>query len=103
MTLRLDYRNALLYGCSPLPRTKNHEDVSPVLACLHWLPVKSRIDFNVLLLTQKALNGLAPNYLKDLIIPYCPPKRPLRSQSAGLSCILPRRLKSPIGVRAFWH
>ena len=30
-----------------------HDHISPVLAELHWLPVKSRIEFKVLLLTFK--------------------------------------------------
>ena len=34
---------------------------------LHWLPVKFRIDFKILLLTYKAINGLASFYLQDLI------------------------------------
>src|SRR4029434_7226739 len=66
---------------------------------LHWLPVKSRIDFKVLLLTYKALNDLAPNYLKELVVPYCPP-RPLRSRSAGL-LVIPRISKTTVGARAF--
>ena len=59
---------------------------------LPWLPVKSRIDFKVLLLTYKALNDQAPNYLKELVVPYCP-LRPLRSQSAGL-LVIPRISKT---------
>ena len=34
---------------------------------LHWLPVKFRIDFKILLLTYKAIIGLAPFYLQELI------------------------------------
>jgi len=61
VTSRLDYCNALFSGCSntciknlqliqnaaarTLTRTKKYEHISPVLASLHWLPVKSRIDF----------------------------------------------------------
>ena len=82
-----------------LTRTKKYEHISPVLASLHWLPVKSRIDFKVLLLTYKALNDLAPNYLKELVVPYCP-LRPLRSQSAGL-LVVPRISKTTVGGRAF--
>src|SRR4029434_7851816 len=77
----------------------HHTDVSPVLASLHWLPVKSTIDFKVLLLTYKALNDLAPNYLKELVVPYCPP-RSLCSQSTGL-LVIPRISKTTIGGRAF--
>ena len=45
-----------------------------LLASLHWLPVKARVDFKVLLLTYKALHGLAPTYAKVTRCrpPYCP-------------------------------
>src|SRR4029434_2402386 len=115
ITSRLDYCNAFLSGCSnnsikslqliqnvaahTHTKTKKYEHISPVLASLHWLPVKSGIDFKVLLLTYKALNGLAPNYLKELVVPYWPP-RSLHSQSAGL-LVIPRISKSTIGGRAF--
>src|SRR4029434_9379402 len=79
------------------PELKNMS-TSHLYLPLHWLPVKSRIDFKVLLLTYKALNDLAPNYLKELVVPYCPP-RPLRSQSAGL-LVIPRISKTTVGGRA---
>ena len=44
-----------------------HSDITPVLCSLHWLPVKFRIDFEILLLTFKAIYGHAPGYLTDLI------------------------------------
>ena len=75
------------------------DHITPVLASLHWLPLKSRIEFKILLLTYKALKGLAPSYLKDLIVPYYP-NRSLRSESAGL-LVVPRILKSRMGGRAF--
>jgi hypothetical protein len=34
---------------------------------LHWLPIESRIRFKINLITWKALNGLAPTYIKDLL------------------------------------
>ena len=39
---------------------------------LHWLPVRERIYFKLLLLTWKALNGLAPLYISNLLLPYQP-------------------------------
>ena len=66
---------------------------------LHWLPVKSRIEFKILLLTYKALNGQAPSYLKELIVPYYP-TRTLHSQNAGL-LVVPRVSKSRMRGRAF--
>ena len=70
-----------------LTRTKHFEHITPVLASLHWLPIQFHIDFKVLL-TFKALNGLAPPYLKDLLQPYIPAWS-LRTQNAGL-LIVPR-------------
>lgn len=61
--------------------------------------VNFKINFKVIFLTYKTLNGLAPNYFKEIIVPYCPP-RPLHSQGAGLF-VIPRVSKSTIGGRAF--
>uniref|UniRef100_A0A3Q3G3E6 Uncharacterized protein n=1 Tax=Labrus bergylta TaxID=56723 RepID=A0A3Q3G3E6_9LABR len=36
------------------------DHISPVLRSLHWLPVCQRIDFKILLLVYRALNGLGP-------------------------------------------
>ncbi len=108
MTSRLDYCNALLGGCSArlinklqmvqnaaarvLTRTRKYDHISPVLSTLHWLPTKHRIDFKILLITYKALNGLA--------IQYSLPSRPLRSQNSG-HLIIPRISKSTAGGRSF--
>ena len=47
--------------------TKRREHITPILKQLHWLPIPARIEYKVLLTTFKALNGLAPDYLKKLI------------------------------------
>ena len=41
--------------------------ISPFLKELHWLPDKYRIEFKILILTFQAIDGLAPEYLCDLI------------------------------------
>ena len=112
VTSRLDYCNALLSGYSDkelnilqlalymaariLTRTNKCDHITPVLAYLHWLPVTARVDFKVLLLTYKALHGLAPTFLSDLVLP----TRTLRSQDAGLLTV-PRICKQTAGGRAF--
>ena len=73
----------VLISIEIMTRTQKIDHITPVLASLHWLPVKARADFKVLLLTYKALHGLAPTYLSDLVLPYIP-TRTLRSQDAVL-------------------
>ena len=41
--------------------------ITPLLVQLHWLPVIHRINFKILLITFKALRGLAPLYISDLL------------------------------------
>ena len=41
--------------------------VTPLLKSLHWLPVKYRIIFKVILITFKTIHGLAPVYISELI------------------------------------
>ncbi len=117
MTSRLDYCNALLGGCSErlinklqivqnaaatvLTRTRKYDHISPLLSTLHWLPIKHRIYFKILLITYKALNGLAPHYLSELLSQYSPPCQ-LCSQISG-HLIIPRISKSTAGGRSFFY
>ena len=79
--------------CSP----ENH--ITPVLKDLHWLPIKLRIIFKILLLTYKCLNDLAPDYLSSLVtLKNC--CRPLRIQALELLDIPKTRLKT-YGERSF--
>lgn len=57
-----DYKLSKMLLC-----TKRSERA--VRAALHWLPVSSRIDFKILLHVFKALNGLAPACIYDLLTP----------------------------------
>ena len=114
ITSRLDHGNSLLYGISghlldKLQRTQNaaarvltrshkYDHITSTLVKLHWLPIRKRIEFKILLLTWKALNGLAPSYIKQLLTPYSP-SRTLRSSSKFLLCT-PKTF-STYGDRAF--
>ncbi len=81
-----------------LTRT-NYDHISPVLSTLHWLPIKHCIHFKILLITYKALNGLAPQDLSELLSHYSP-SRPLRSQNSG-HLTIPGISKSTAGGRSF--
>ncbi len=76
-----------------LTRTRKREHIISVLASLLWLPIHFRIDFKILLLVFKVLNGLAPPYLCELLHVHTPVKA-LRS-SSQMALDVPRsRLKN---------
>ena len=79
--------------------SKKHEHIPPVLHALHWLPVRQRIVFKILLLTFKAMTGSAPDYITDLIHHH-KPVRQFRSSSQGLLDIPPYYTEF-YGARAF--
>ena len=82
ITSRVDYFNGLLHGLSAyqLQKLQKMQNAAARLIfmerkyChitslkkLHWLPIKYRIQFKILLITFKAIHGLAPSYIVDLI------------------------------------
>ena len=99
VTSRLDNGNCLLYGISDhlltklqraqnaaarlITKTRKHDHITAVLINLHWLPIKQRIEYKLLLLTFRSLHGLAAPYLSDLLIRY-QSTRALRSADALL-------------------
>lgn len=79
----LDYCNALYYrinshnmkqlqmiqnrACRIVLGLNKRQSVDSYLQELHWLKVQERIEFKIVLLTFKCLNGLAPSYLSELL------------------------------------
>ena len=117
---RLDSCNSLLYGLPQteldrlqrvqnaaarlITRVKGRVHMTPVLRQLHWLPIRKRIQFKILLLTFKAINGLAPNYITDMLTIYSP-VRNLRSSTANSPLLKPPSIRAiktvSYGNRAF--
>ena len=52
--------SARLIFCAP-----NYRHITPLLQQLYWLPICVRIEFKILLITFKALQGSFPKYLID--------------------------------------
>ncbi len=46
-------------------RTRTRESITPILNDLHWLQIRARIDFNMLVLTYQCIHGIAPVYLQE--------------------------------------
>ena len=80
-------------------KKSKYDHVTPLLHQLHWLPIRKRIDYKIIVLTHKALHDQAPKYISDLL-DYYTPTRQLRSTSQML---LKERVakKRSCGDRAF--
>jgi len=96
---RLDYCNAILYGSSSMnidklqrvqntlarlvSKTHRRDHITPVLADLQWLSLHYGIEYNIALLTYKALTIQQPQYLSELIRLYENPRQ-LRPRGANI-------------------
>ena len=115
--LRLDYGNALLYGISDtlssrlqrvqnlaariITRTSRYEHITPSLINLHWLPIKSRMIYKILLYTFKAISNQAPSYIGDMLSLY-KPERALQSAQT-IQLVVPQVKSATYGDRNFVH
>ena len=83
VTSRVDYCNSLLYGLpasrlNKVQRVLNtaarfvccaprFSHIIPLMYELHWLPLRQRIHFKILLFAFKAIHGIAPSYIRNLV------------------------------------
>lgn len=91
----LDYCNVILFGvancelrkmqriqnmCAKLVlNRRKYDSPKQALFDLHWLPVKARIQFKILSFMYSCHNGIAPQYLTELLTEYVPSRQGLRS------------------------
>ena len=117
VTCHLDYCNALLHDIPQYQQQRLQKvlnaaarfvyqlpkfcHITPVLKALHWLPVKYRIMFKIILLVFKILHGLAPTYLQDLIKVKPPSRYQLRSDDKFF-LVVPKTKCKTFGDRAFY-
>ena len=119
VTSRVDHCNSLLYGSysylldrlqsvlnSAARLVLNIAKFSGISAAirdeLHWLPIRKRIEFKIVLLVRHCLVGAAPEYLIELCRPVSSAagRQSLRSASRG-DLIIPRFRLRTFGSRAF--
>ena len=119
ITSKIDYCNGLLFG---LPESQTMKlqriqnacarlvcnsskfcHITPLLKTLHWLPVRQRIVFKILLIVFKALNGQAPSYILELLtLKTNSRSHNLRSSNDTLLLKMPTcKTKVTLGDRAF--
>ena len=93
---RLDYCNSLLMGTpnpviQPMQKVQNtaarlilraprHQNCTPLLQQLHWLPISEQIKYKTACMCYNAVTGSTPSYLSELLHLYSP-SRSLRSLS----------------------
>jgi hypothetical protein len=73
--------------------------MTAALQQLHWLPVKYRIEYKILVIVFRALRDRTPTYIASLITPYVP-RRALRSADRALLAV-PRYNLERYGRRSF--
>ena len=116
VTSRLDFHNGLLAGAPEkslsrlqvaqnnaarlLTGTNRRAHMTPVLSHLHWLPVRHRVTFKILMMVHKLLHSsTSPHYLRELLTVYHP-RRALRSASDQWTLTVPRAARQ-YGSRSF--
>ena len=106
VTTNLDYCNEILYGlpkvllnCPQLVQNRAARIITSSLTDLHWLPVEYRVIYKILLLVYRAINGLSPSYISNLLS-FCSSYYSLRSCSNKLLQVPRSKLKS-YGDRRF--
>ena len=71
------------------------------LQTLHWLPIKERIDYNIISLVFKCIHGGAPPYLDRLVKYNAPRRRGLRSEDDITRLLVPKISRKTFAVCSF--
>ena len=83
VTGRMDYCNSLYFGlplkyisklqfvhnasARAILKTRKRDHITPVLIALHWIPIKKRTPYKMMLLVSNALHKQSPSYISDYL------------------------------------
>ena len=74
--------------CKASVKKGRYDSPTQCMMELHWLLVRQRVEFKILVLTCKCLHNSTPEYLKELIVMLTPIRASLRSGSGKATCLL---------------
>ena len=90
------------YCCTPILRDPRHQNCTPLLQQLHWLPISERIKYKTACMCYNPITGSAPSYPSELLHLYSP-FRYLRSSSDTRMLKIQRFNRKTHGFRTFSH
>jgi len=117
---RLDYCKSLLAGVADVHLrrlqsvqnaaarlvfgARRHDHITPILATLHWLPVRERVTFKTTatVLVWKCLHDVAPHYFVHLCVPTAATAGRRQSRSAVSGVMLSWTRTSTGQLRCLW-
>ena len=85
-----------------IKKISKRSHITHVLIELHWLPIEQRIMYKTLLFVFKALNGLAPQYISELLVVKSNMYHSLRSNSGNI-LVTPKSRTVTYGDRNFMN
>ena len=94
-------QNIQNYGAKLLLGRGKYDSNKEALSELHWLPIKSRIKFKILVLVFKCLRGEVSEYLMNLLVRCTEQTHTLRSSNIKDRLVIPRTVRQTFASRSF--